>query len=482
MGSVYERKDSPWLWLKWRDAAGKLQQQKTRFRKDDAAGRAEAEKTLAIIERRVTAERKAAGGQPLTVARYSAQWLDQRRRRGDVSTIDDEATRFRLHINPRIGDLGLADVRRDDVRELVAALVNEGKLAKRSVRNVYGTLQSMFSDALVAGLVTATPCTLKTKKRELPRAQDKDPTWRSKAIFARGEVEQLISDERIPADRRIHYAFLAFTGTRVGESLAAPWERYDTSSEPLGLVHVATSWDSKHQREKGTKKENPRFVPVHLTLARLLAEWRLSGWERAYGRKPQASDLIFPSRRNFRPRHSTKVREQLLRDLATLGLRPRRVHDFRRTFISLLRGAGADEGHVQLITHGPRGDVMSDYTTLPWADLCRTVGLLRIEMRDGRLLQLPRAATAGYGASELPVTTGPNGVPRAGFEGAHGALRGALSSRPNSGHADSPRSASPPDALDRSQAATVDEDEPPSQYERLARKAGFRVLPKGGAR
>jgi hypothetical protein len=31
---------------------------------------------------------------------------------------------------------------------------------------------------------------------------DKDPTWRSGAVFTREEVEQLISDGRIPEERR----------------------------------------------------------------------------------------------------------------------------------------------------------------------------------------------------------------------------------------------------------------------------------------
>lgn len=42
--------------------------------------------------------------------------------------------------------------------------------------------------------------------------------------------------------------------------------------------------------------DNPREMPVHPTLARVLAEWKLSGFERFTGCPPRPEDLIVPSR------------------------------------------------------------------------------------------------------------------------------------------------------------------------------------------
>ncbi len=47
--------------------------------------------------------------------------------------------------------------------------------------------------------------------------------------------------------------------------------------EPLGGISL-----------EQTKTDVPRGVPVHPTLARVLAEWKLAGWERTYGRAPTA--------------------------------------------------------------------------------------------------------------------------------------------------------------------------------------------------
>jgi len=66
-------------------------------------------------------------------------------------------------------------------------------------------------------------------------------------------------------------------------------------------------------------------------------------------------------------------------DLALLELRPRRGHDLRRTFITLAQVDGARKDILEAISHGPRGDIVSVYTTFPWPVLCAEVRKLKIE-------------------------------------------------------------------------------------------------------
>jgi len=76
------------------------------------------------------------------------------------------------------------------------------------------------------------------------------------------------------------------------------------------------------------------------------------------------------------------------RDLKRLGLRRRRQHDLRRTFVSLSLADGARKDVLRWITHGPTGDIMDLYTTLPWSSLCAEVRKLRVEMVQGKLLAI----------------------------------------------------------------------------------------------
>jgi hypothetical protein len=119
-------------------------------------------------------------------------------------------------------------------------------------------------------------------------------------------------------------------------------------------------------------------------------------------------------------------------DCAKLKLRARRNHDARRTMISIARAGGASKDLLEWVTHGPPGDVIDGYTTLPWETLCQQVECIKIERREGKLIELPRTAAVGSGAASEASISGPrsqvrsqvplsaradsgNGVGRTGF-------------------------------------------------------------------
>ncbi len=386
MGYVYARGQQ--LWIGYWDSNKKLYQKRTAFLLGQEA---EAGAALDQIE----ADLKAGGDPnavfigPITVRRYAEHWSKIRTDQGLASAHDD-FTRLRLHALPTLGSLQLQDVRPRHIRDLVKSLRAKGKLAPRSIRHVYGALHTMFRDAVVDELIPGNPCIL--KRGELPKRMDKDPRWRATAVFTRGEVEQILSSDRLPPDRRILYALLALAGLRFGEASALRWHSYDATLEPLGRLLIASSWSTRRSKEKSTKTEQPRSVPVHPLLASILAEWKLSGWSLMMGRPPTQDDLIIPSRRgaNRGCNHSlVRFRE----DLSRLGLRRRRQHDLRRTFISLARTDGARKDVLERCTHGSRGDIVDLYTELPWALLCEEVAKLKVSLLSGRVLQLSVVAT-----------------------------------------------------------------------------------------
>jgi len=132
-------------------------------------------------------------------------------------------------------------------------------------------------------------------------------------------------------------------------------------------------------------------MPVHSTLAAMLAEWKLQGWAEMMGRAPKPDDLIIPSRMGeMRSRHHS--RNKLLDDLKRLGMRPRRGHDLRRTFITLARVDGARADLLQMVTHNPSKTILNIYTSMPWPSLCAEVAKLSVQRRKGDLVMLPVAA------------------------------------------------------------------------------------------
>jgi len=277
----------------------------------------------------------------------------------------------------------MTEVRPRHIRDLVHALKSKcgpkkKDLAPRTVRHVYGVLHRMFADAVADEVVLANPCCL--KRGDLPEKVDKNPAWRSEAVFSHEEVERLLSDPRVPEERRVLYALLFLGGMRIGEAVALRWQHYQPAVAPLGKLLVAVSFNRKRRKEKSVKTGRPREVPVHPTLAAALEAWRAAGWAQRVGRTPRDGDLIAPTPAGEHQRDPV-VNANLRRDLLALGMRPRRVHDARRTFISLSLADGARRDVLPWVTHGPKGDVFSLYTTLPWFTLCEEVGKLRIGSR-----------------------------------------------------------------------------------------------------
>ncbi len=382
MGYVYLRDGK--LWLAYYDAQQRLQHQPTNFIVgQEPAAEAELEKIKSEISH--SSGTPAESPQVVTVRAYATEWSRLRVEQG-LATAADEFARLRIHALPILGDLHLTDVRPRHIRDLIRSLRAGGKLAPRTIRHVYGALRTMFRDAVVDELISGIPCIL--KRGELPKRVDKDPKWRASAIFTRDEFVQLISSPRLHPDRRVLYALLGLAGLRFGEAAALKWSSYDESLEPLGRLLIASSWCSNKRKEKTTKTEQPRSVPVHPVLVRVLAEWKQSAWSIMMGREPTSDDLIIPSRRRMhRVRNHSLVRFR--KDLDLLGLRWRRQHDLRRTFISLARADGARKDVLERITHGHRGDIVDLYTELPWAVLCDEVAKIKLAIPDDYLPTWP---------------------------------------------------------------------------------------------
>ena len=167
-----------------------------------------------------------------------------------------------------------------------------------------------------------------------------------------------------------------------------------------GLVHHSTGHYlvPRSYGQDWTKTGVERAVPVHKDLATILAAWVRSGWEATYGRPPRPADLVVPT--PPRERHSLVcqdgkrrgakyaeagivrnkkfVRTWFLKDLALLGLRHRRLHDFRRSLISHARGDGANRELIERISHKGAKDVLDLYTTFEWRALCDEVTKLKV--------------------------------------------------------------------------------------------------------
>ncbi len=336
---------------------------------------------------------------PVTVDRfYEKKWIKDRE--SEVQTWTNDETVMRLHVLPTLGAKRIDEVTVGDVLKLIKswrARKGDAKMAPRSVYTAYSTLCAFFRDAALAELIGTSPCML--TKRQLGPKVDAEAEWRPTAKFGRDELEALISDERVPLDRRVVYALQGIGAMRNGESSGLHWRNCDADPElkPLGMMFVAFSYGRALP-----KGDVCRPVPIHPTLAAILAEWKLHGWAKMMGRKPGPDDLVVPLPphavcKSGRWRKKGYTWDRLQEDLEALGLRHRRGHDLRRTMISLARSNGAVKDILNRATHKPPKEVIEGYTTFEWPVVCAEVLKLNVQRRPtGQVLSLrnPKSATS----------------------------------------------------------------------------------------
>jgi integrase len=395
-------------------------------------------------------------GEDLTVEQYAERWSALRESEG-IKTQSDYDSRVRDYLVPEHGGRLLNAIERQDIKTLITELVAKGELAPRTVLHVYGAFRALFARALEDGLIIATPCTLKTKKGELPPKKDKNPRWRHTAIYSPNEAERLMFDERIPWNRRVFYGLMFMLGARFGEAAGRKWLDWDRGARPLSRMVVATQYDDEPLKSP-TGDAPTRHVPVHPTLEAVLVDWHERGFALTYGREPEDADWIVPSLKDGRGLRTVRNGlKRLVQDCEEIGIRPRTQHDARRTMFTVLRELGVDERLASTITHGASvGDTASHYEVWRWPVLCEAVSRLPISAPVNRS---HIGHTLGLGAAKPPVSRGnlggADGTRRSG-PGRNAANPGdAADSQPQAIAADCSPSGSWPAQPDTSRVTTI---------------------------
>ncbi len=380
-----------WLALRLKDATGKWADRGIGLR-DTPSNRALAEQELAAAVEEWYA-RKPTGHLPgpETMRAWAKEWFRQREEQ-KLTRVSEDEQKFKRHWlafrplagGPDVGEMLLRQVQPTHIWAALSLMEKEG-YAPRTRHNLYFLIKALFRDAEILGKIPrgSSPCIL--TKRQLGKKRDGKSGWRRKASFSREELAVLISDPRIPIDRRIWNALCGIGMLRTGEAAGLRFDAIDSQKKPLGLMDIFTSYD-----DGTTKTDEERWTPIHPTLAAMLAEWRLTHWPAIFGRTPTPKDLVCPvvpketkrgrpgkSVGTMRDRHYSWKRAT--KDLVMLGLRHRRVHDLRRTGISLARSDGAVWEVLRWGTHAPPKSVDGLYTDFEWRALCAEVLKLNIK-------------------------------------------------------------------------------------------------------
>jgi integrase len=170
--------------------------------------------------RRAKATRVSGATEPASRQRfgtYAREWLRtyQGRTGRGVSDATREGYREALerHAIPFFGTARLGEIDPPDVREFIAKLTGSG-LTANSARAYFGPVRALFAQAFDDGHIPRNPAAgarvfVRGERRYRPRTLTPD------------EIARLLAE--IPEDHRELVSFMAYTGVRISEALAARW-------------------------------------------------------------------------------------------------------------------------------------------------------------------------------------------------------------------------------------------------------------------
>jgi len=342
----------------------------------------------------------AAASPRMTLRAVAERWFEAQQADG-VRDVDRDFGRFKNHVDPLIGSRRIGDIEARDlllmIRELKRQKRPDGspRHADGSIVNILGVCSSVFELAILEGAIEHNPV------KHIPSRKRPKKPGKGGVPYRHHEAVALMTDPRIPGERRVLHTLQALTGMRIGEACGRRWRDYDRETPGLGAMHVWSQYDDQPLKTGRAVHEKQRFVPVHPALAKALAHWHLSGFAQHYGRPPTDDDFIVPDPSSMGARTRSKAGKDHRGDVEALGIyqRGRLTHGLRRWFISACRNASARREVIELMTHNAKGEVIDAYTSWEWSTLCDEIIKLEVDLHRAKLAVLPLAKR------EIPETT-----------------------------------------------------------------------------
>jgi integrase len=333
----------------YRDASGKKRSVGETF-----THKARAERAAAALEGKA---RRSMRGDPDAYRRPWGEWCDDwwPTRSVESSTLINDESRRRTHLDARWGDVPVGSIRRHDVKEWAAAMRRRGVGASTVQRAVH-LLSASLNAAVDAEIIESNPAARVT----LPKGGQA-----MERFLTREEVAAVVDEMPTTLDQTIVY-FLAYTGLRWGEMAGLHAGRLDLER---GRVRVVETFNEKAGSIKAYPKgRSLRDVPIDDWLAARLAELPVAkscGLEHVEGRC--RGGLVLTSERGTVLRHTNWSDRVWHPALDRSGIGHARLHDLRHTFASWLIQSGMPLAEVgRLMGHA------SPSTTQKYAHLADT--------------------------------------------------------------------------------------------------------------
>ena len=330
MATIWKRKDRDVWIVDFRDATGK--------RKREFAGttREEAEQALAKVIQTATDTPLDVRDRDITLKEYGTRWLDSAQ--GDLAsrTHRSYAQLFKRHIEPTLGRKKVRELRRRDVRQLLATKRQAG-LGKNSIRLIKATMSTILAQAVEDELLQANPALGRFRgvRQAGSSVSDVNPMTQEQSQILTQTLTRLQVEQRLSPVYAVLFSLLHGTGLRPSEARALEPGHLDLRKRILRVERAA----DLHNRVKATKTEETRLVDLSERLCVRLQEYLAWLNLEAMAHGQAQPDRLFPGEANGLLDES-QLRKVFKWVLRQAELPHCRVYDLRHSYASALLSAG----------------------------------------------------------------------------------------------------------------------------------------------
>ncbi len=319
---------------------------KTKYRSARAKTHEEARKALRAMQAELQKGRLVPAIKG-NLSTYLEKWLEQHVRPNlSPNTHRQYFWLVKQHIVPILGTKRIEDIKRSDVKNLIALKATQGvtprgpnsepdeKLLSRStLRLIRAVLHAAFEDAIQEGLISINPAS----KVELPKAPAKE------AVFLRPEEASRLFRAALDDDLAEFWMFMLSTGTRIGEATGIRWQDLDLKQETVTIRGQLQRINGQLQYRGTTKTNQVRNLVLTKDLVERLRQ--LQGSALIHGiQDPEGIVFLNPEGRRLDPKY---VRNKLMRLCKQAGVPPVSPHKLRHTAATLALAETGDLHAVQ---------------------------------------------------------------------------------------------------------------------------------------
>jgi integrase len=277
----------------------------------------------------------------ITLGEYLERWLPTQRQPLAASSYSSYQRNIRLHVLPHIGSIPIQRLTPEDLDDLYAMLLANGRRNKgggplnaKTVRHVHAVIHKALADAHRKGSVARNVADLADPPKISTRARPKMKVWNADELR---RFFELIEG---------HDLYTAFyvkvnTGMRRGEVLGLTWRVVDFDNARLSVTQTVTAPDYQLKVSDVKSAHSLRTIDLDQRTVAVLRSWRKRQLEiyMQTGVRTDDSGFVF-AKPNGDPLHPDFFSQTFERLIAKMDLPRIRFHDLRHTHATLLLKEG----------------------------------------------------------------------------------------------------------------------------------------------